>query len=59
MQLSIARIYSKLYDKRKENQIKLLELSYRVYEAIKKFIMEYKKAKNISGDNDLPKGMQE
>jgi hypothetical protein len=36
-----------------------LELSYREYEKMMKFIEAFKKEKGFKSDKDLPKGMQE
>ncbi|CDW81364.1 kif1-binding protein homolog [Stylonychia lemnae] len=59
IQLSVARIYSKLYDKSKQKQVQYLESSFREYEKLKKFTIEFMKEKNITSPKDLPQGVQE
>jgi hypothetical protein len=57
--LSIARIYSKLYEKDDSLTIKHLESSFRNYEWLKKFMKDYMKDKGINDINELPVGMLE
>lgn len=57
--LSTARIYSKLFDKDDAVTLKNLELSYRDYEFLDKFVKDYMKAQGFSKPTELPPGLQE
>lgn len=59
LELSAARIYSRLYDKAKPVQLKYLDSSYRQYEKLNKFMETYMKESNISNWQGLPTGLQE
>jgi hypothetical protein len=52
--LSTARIYSKLFDKDDTVNLKNLELSYRDYEFLDKFVKEYMKAQGFTKAEELP-----
>lgn len=55
--LSMARIYSKIYDKDRAIQIKYLEQSFRQYEKLRAFVIAYMSEKKISSVKDLPKSI--
>jgi KIF-1 binding protein C terminal len=57
--LSTARIYSKLFDKDDKVVLKNLELSFRDYEFLGRFVKDFMKEKQLSNPNELPPGMQE
>ncbi len=57
--LSSARVFSKLFDKDEKVVLKNLELSYRDYEFLDRFVKDFMKDKNFSSPNELPPGMQE
>ena len=55
--LSTARIYSKLFDKDDAVTLKNLELSYRDYEFLDKFVKDYMKSQNFCKPTELPPGL--
>lgn len=57
--LSIARLYSKLYQKNESVFVKNLECSFREYEWIEKFLRDFMVERKITSLEDLPKGMTE
>ena len=57
--LSMARIFSKLHDKKKEILLLNVEKSFREYERLKKFMDEFMKSRNILKWQDLPQAMVE
>ena len=57
--LSTARIYSKIYVKDEQVQVKNLECSFRDYEFLSKFMKDYMKETKIDGPSSLPPGMAE
>jgi len=57
--LSVARIYSKLYEKDDSLTVKNLEASFRSYEFLQAFMKDYMKDKGMKDFTELPPGMLE